>query len=131
MRRRAESGFTLMEIMVSLALVGVLAGVVQLLTTSIRANRTSRQLDRAAQLVDEVMESLRGTTTAKIVAGTPAFPDVESVGVSYHRTYSAVAISGQASLVLVTATVSYVDDEDQNITHTRSVRMVRTTVETL
>ncbi len=145
-RSHRAGGFTLLEIMVSLVvLVLGLLGVMALQMTTVKGNRQSRELDRAVDLVAQVMEDLRGIKTCKLVVtcGTtcdpptagnscPVYPDITtSDGVTYQRSYSAVPIAGQATLVLVTATVTYADDQDNTITHTQAMQMIRTTVESL
>ena len=132
--RRREGGFTLMEIMVSmLVLVLGLLGVIALQMTTVKGNRISRQLDRAVDLVEQEMEDLRGMSTDTIAA-LPAtyFPDITSSdGVVYKRSFTATKVAGQATLYLVTATVTYPDDADSTIMHTQTMQMLRTSREGL
>ena len=148
--RDRQGGFTLMEIMVSLlVLVLGLLGVMALQMTTVKGNRASRTLDRAVDYVEQEMEDLRGTSTDKITTGatciaglptstscegtcSPCYPDLTSSdGITFKRSYAVTTITGQASLLLVTATVTYPDDEDNNITHTQQMVMLRTTQEKL
>src|SRR5262249_34782547 len=117
-----------------LVLVLGLMGVIALQMTTVKGNRASRMLDRAVELVAQEMEELRGWKTSDICpyTGTPSFPDVTtSHGVTYHRVPSCDSVLGQSTLKLVTATVTYPDDQDSTVTHTQTMQMVRTTVETL
>ena len=54
-----------------------------------------------------------------------------SDGVVYHRSFSVVDVTNQVTLKLVTATVSYADDQDSTITHSQTMQMIRTTLEGL
>jgi type IV pilus assembly protein PilV len=147
MRRRNQGGFTLMEIMMSmLVLVIGLLGIMALNMTTVKGNRQSRTLDRSVDLLEQMMEDLRGRSTDSANpnslvnciswhTGCPSYPDdiTTSDGVTYHRSYTVTAMSGQTTLVMVTATVTYPDDQDQSpdAGHRQSMQMIRTTVELL
>jgi type IV pilus assembly protein PilV len=137
-RRDRQGGFTLMEIMISLLVMVLgLLGVMALQMTTVKGNRASRMLDKAVELVAQEMEDLRGYTTAKLDPATcngacPSYPTITTAdGVTYTRSYTIAAITGQTTLMMVTATVTYPDDQDSTSTHTQTMQMIRTTVETL
>ena len=145
MRRDRQGGFTLLEIMVSMVVLVVgMLGVIALDMTTVKGNRVSRMLDRCVEVVAEEMEDLRGMTTSTIIGlpgttcttgtctNTTYYADITtSDGVVYHRSFSVVDLTNQVTLKLVTATVSYADDQDSTITHSQTMQMIRTTLEGL
>src|SRR5262249_28478235 len=140
--RDRQGGFTLMEVMISLLVLVVgLLGVMALQMTTVKGNRHSRQLERAVDLVEQVMEDLRGIcmnesstpppscfkdlTGTSCASGTCTntsyYPDITSSdGIVYHRAVT-VTDTTSATLKMVTATVTYADDEDNTITHTQTM----------
>jgi type IV pilus assembly protein PilV len=146
--RSRQDGFTLMEIMMSmLVLVIGLLGIVALNMTTVKGNRQSRTLDRAVDVLEQMMEDLRGRSAdasnpnsivscaAAWHSGCPNYPDdiTTSDGVTYHRSYTVAPVPGQGTLVLVTASVSYPDDQNTSpdAGHRQSMQMIRTTMELL
>ncbi len=126
-----EKGFTLIEVMVSLAVVIIgLLGIMGLQTTTMRANRLSRGLERAKVYAGQVMEDLRGKPGDSIAtAGT--YPDVVTPdGVTYTRSYTKTGVTGSTGLSLITVTATFTDDSDGS-QHSASLQMVRTAGEIL
>ena len=127
---RRSGGFTLIEVMVSLAVVIIgLLGIMALQTTTMRANRLSRGLERAQVLAAQIMEDLRAKPALSIPPlinyAWPLTPD----NVSYTGTGGALPLAG-STLLILTATVSFTDDADGSV-HSATVQLLRTTQEIL
>ncbi len=131
MRRRRQTGFTLIEIMVSLAVIIIgLLGIMALQATTVRQNRLARGIERARVYAAQVMEDLR-SKPASAFATLPAYPDIQTPdGVLYHRTFTFGGVTGSTGLMLITVTASFVDDAD-GTTHSSTMQIVRTTSEIL
>ncbi len=133
MRARAHTrGFTLIEIMVSLAVVIIgLLGIMALQTTTVRANRLARNLDRARMYAEQLMEDLRAKPMAPPPACVPDTPPCVTVttpdGVEYVLRYTFAGVTGSTTLILLTATVTFADPADGS-THAASVQLIRTNV---
>lgn len=122
---RRAGGFTLIEIMVSLAVVIIgLLGIMALQTTTVRANRLSRNIERARVYAAQVMEDLRAKPMP--LTTPPVYPDIVTPdGVTYVRTFAVTGVTGSTTLLLLTATVNFIDPTDQT-PHASSVQLVRT-----
>jgi prepilin-type N-terminal cleavage/methylation domain-containing protein len=132
MRRRGEGGFTLIEIMVSLVLLVVgLLGIMALQATTVRANRLSRELERARVYAMSMMEDLRGKDLMALSSPTTLDDIVTEDGVTYSRVYTIGSVSGSTNLRLITVTVTYAENGNSADTHSASMQMVRTTLEKL
>jgi type IV pilus modification protein PilV len=127
MRPRARTrGFTLIEIMVSLAVVIIgLLGIMALQTTTVRANRLARNLDRARVYAEQVMEDVRG----KNMQTTPVLPYPQTIhtpdNVDYVLDCNIAGVTGSSTLVLVTATATFNDPFDGS-PHSATVQLIRT-----
>jgi type IV pilus assembly protein PilV len=130
MRRRPQAGFTLIEIMVSLAVIIIgLLGIMALQATTVRQNRLSRAIERARVYASQMMEDLRSKPAAALVGGSyPSVPTVD--GLTYTRSYAVAGVTGSTNLILITGTASFIDPSD-GTTHTTNMQIVRTTLETL
>lgn len=112
--RPRERGLTLPEILVTLtvALIGSI-GALAVYRTSLRANAGTRDLDRARQLAEGLLEDVRGLDLPAVEAlAASQLPDWRTpppLEVVYHRDLDVEAIEG-ADLVRLTATVTYSDD---------------------
>jgi hypothetical protein len=111
-------------------------GVMALLSTTVGTNRQARNLGRAIDFGEQLMEELRGTNATTLLAGPggggPTYGDITtSDGVIYRRSYTAALVPSQTTLVLVTAMVRWADEEDSTTNHTQTLSMLRTTPEAL
>ncbi len=131
-RERAERGFTLIEIMVSMALLVIgLLGVIALHATTVKGNRMSRELERARVFATQTMEDLRGRSMTDVESiATAGLPDVTTGdGVTYRRDITVTGVSG--GLRMITVTVEFYENDDASDVHEAKLQMIRTTAETL
>jgi prepilin-type N-terminal cleavage/methylation domain-containing protein len=98
-RRRAEAGFTLLELLVAMAitifgLMGLMAGHLSLSSASDRATETEEAVTLGQQLVEELraqrvgdlMKSLTGSSTSTAPQTiTDYLPQTGRNGLAYHR----------------------------------------------
>jgi type II secretory pathway pseudopilin PulG len=134
-RNQRAGGFTLIEIMVSLAVVIIgLLGIMALQTTTVRANRLSRNIERASVLAAQLMEVLRAKPMPLPAAwcSAPNYVPPDGVtstltpdGVPYLRSCRVDGVTGSTTLLLLTATVSFIDPTDQS-PHSAVLQLVRT-----
>lgn len=130
-RRRGEGGFTLIEIMVSMALLVIgLLGILALQMTTVKGNRLSRELERARVFAAQIMEDLRGDVVP--APSTVTLPSITtSDGVTYQREYTVANVAGTATMRMITARVTFLEDDDPDDAHTATLQMLRTTPESM
>jgi Tfp pilus assembly protein PilV len=125
-RTGRTGGFTLIEIMVSLAVVIIgLLGIMALQTTTVRANRLSRNIERATVFAGQVMEDIRAKPMPLCVDPLHYPPIVTPDNVTYQRGCTATGVAGSTTLLLLTATVTFIDPTDQT-PHSAVQQLVRT-----
>lgn len=130
-RSRGQGGFTLIEILVSLVVLTIgMVGIIAMQMTTVKANRLSRELERARVIGYSTMEDLRAKPASTLpAAGT--YPTVQTPeGTTYSIAYTAAANPIDPGLILVTTTVTFAEDNDPTDTHSSVVTMLRTTTET-
>jgi type IV pilus modification protein PilV len=126
---QGESGFTLIEIMVSMVILVIgLLGILALQMTTVKGNRMSRELERGKVFATAMMEDLRSRPNASIAGLT--YPDVTTAdGVTYTRSFTTAAVAGSATLMMITTTVTFAENDDPTDTHTATLQMMRTVPE--
>jgi prepilin-type N-terminal cleavage/methylation domain-containing protein len=132
-RAQSERGFTLIEVLVALliTLIG-LAGVLMMQSSSVKANRQNAQFTRASMIAEEAIEAARGVATSRLLTGV-VYPSQTFNGVTYAISLNAAEIAVGSNLVLVTAAVTYSEDQDTTAVDDRTARfqMLRTKTESL
>lgn len=129
---KGEGGFTLIEIMVSMVILVIgLLGILALQMTTVKGNRMSRNLERGKVFATAMMEDLRSRPLDGTFAAIP-FPTVTTAdGVTYTRSFTATAVAGSTTMMLVTTTVTFAENDDPSDTHTATLQMLRTVPESL
>lgn len=131
-RRTGEGGFTLMEILISLVVMVIgLVGVMMIQVAAVRGNRQAGRFTRAAMLAEQTMEDLRGKKVETLETEQGLVGNVEIGGIVYEVVYTTEQIAGQPNLVLVTVTVEYGDEGDEEDRHAAQLQMIRSRPEAL
>lgn len=131
-RKSEQGGFTLIEIMIAMVVMIIgLAGVLMMQTAAVKANRASGRFTRSAQLAQEKMEELRGIPVAQLEATESTVEITQITNVQYRVSYAIEEIIGQPNLVMLTVTVQYAEEGDEDESHFAQVQMIRTRPEAL
>jgi prepilin-type N-terminal cleavage/methylation domain-containing protein len=130
--RRREDGFTMVEVLVALVVMAIgLLGVMSMHLTTVKANRISQRLDRAALIAEQTMEQERQALPATLTPGVFPKPAVTTAeGVTYTPTVTHDG-GGSAGLCRITVEVTFGDEDDAADLHTARLQMIRTTTELL
>jgi prepilin-type N-terminal cleavage/methylation domain-containing protein len=130
---RKQSGFTLMEVLVALVITIIgLAGVLMMQASTVKSNRQNAEFTRASMIAEETLEGARSTKITTLLNGVTVPAQVYN-GISYNITLTAQELSTGSNLVLITAAVTYSEDNDTSTADDRTARfqMIRTKTETL